>query len=1103
MSAARIVQEFYIAYYGRPADPAGLDFWVGQLGTSNDFGPLVNAFGTSAENTEFNAGKTNTQIIEGIYQQLFGRAADAAGLANYLAEIAAGRATVQDISRRILDGATNADRIIIQNKQTVADAFTAALRADPEAAAEYSGVAAAAASRTLVSSVDATAASVTAAQAQAVTITGTTTVTLTTGADTVPGTAGRDKITGGIAALASSNTLQVNDQIDGGGGRDTLELGIAADFAGFSGGGFLKNVEVVKLTPTATVTNGATFTAKGVTGVQQYDLLGHVNLASVESTSTRINISSISTAQTASVGFIDEAVVGSSTALTLGVSGLGSVNAAGTPTTVTLTTSGVEALTLDATGTLAVVGIGSTGVTSLKATGSGSLRVAATNTGVKSVDASAMTGAFDVDLQAATNVTSVKGGSGNDTFRIDNASITATAVIDGGTGTDTLRIDATGANMTVAPKMTGVEVIRIGSVGNDVTFSLGDTTGVETISISKEAGASLTSSFTGLGANAAKIEIEAEASSPLAHTTSVENTSSASVSLKVSSAAVSTSTIQSTTDSVTLTKATSVDVSLPKFSRWDSGTIIANEATAVTISGDGDLGQAGVITLNLPKATTLTLDQTDTTQGWTFLVDTAATSTLKTLNLSSKSTTAPLFGNSTELLSELQVLNISTLAGGLDFTVGGGNGNIVKASTISVAGSGSSASFKAGDIGSATLAYGVSITASGLQNTTTGLTLGDVKVGTGQNIVLDIGKVTGPATIGEVSAASATAGTVTINASGIGAQSNAQNLVIANNKMIQGGTVSIDVTGAKGTVSLASGNSIKGNAVTVLASTAEGAVTLGTIEAKNSVVFEGRLAQAISDQVITVGSGSTAFTADLKGSILGDTFTINSGQSTQTSIKVTGDLKDGTDTVNVNALQSTASGGLTIDISGLSGADTSTLRGALGTKNTIIAGAGADTIHGGTKADLLTGGGGKDVFFLNNIADTGTVSLDALATSSKFASGKSVSTVELDVITDFTAGDTLTISGFTAAAIATSGRVVLGTDANTVASTGSLLNGTYSSSANTFTTSSTGLDSLYLYPGASSVTHGIVLVGFATGFAAASGGLTGSSGVTGITGTST
>jgi len=78
------VQEIYIAYYGRPADPAGLQYWAGQLAANRgNLSAIINAFGSSAESTALYAGADNSAKVTAIYRQLFNRAPDTAGLNFY------------------------------------------------------------------------------------------------------------------------------------------------------------------------------------------------------------------------------------------------------------------------------------------------------------------------------------------------------------------------------------------------------------------------------------------------------------------------------------------------------------------------------------------------------------------------------------------------------------------------------------------------------------------------------------------------------------------------------------------------------------------------------------------------------------------------------------------------------------------------------------------------------------------------------------------------------------------------------------------------------------------------------------------------------------
>ncbi|CAK0779038.1 hypothetical protein CCP4SC76_6740001 [Gammaproteobacteria bacterium] len=75
------VQKAYLAYYGRCGDSAGLKYWSGQFeGTDGDLGPLIAAFGTSAEYVQKFGGLSDDQLIDRLYQNMFGRPAESAGL---------------------------------------------------------------------------------------------------------------------------------------------------------------------------------------------------------------------------------------------------------------------------------------------------------------------------------------------------------------------------------------------------------------------------------------------------------------------------------------------------------------------------------------------------------------------------------------------------------------------------------------------------------------------------------------------------------------------------------------------------------------------------------------------------------------------------------------------------------------------------------------------------------------------------------------------------------------------------------------------------------------------------------------------------------------
>lgn len=125
------VQEVYIAYYQRPADPGGLVWWSGQLATSGgSLNAIIDSFANSREASDLYGpidSGTIAGVIGSMYQALFNRAPDAAGLQFYVDGFNAGTFTPGTIALNILDGAINDDAYAIDNKLRAANLFTRAL----------------------------------------------------------------------------------------------------------------------------------------------------------------------------------------------------------------------------------------------------------------------------------------------------------------------------------------------------------------------------------------------------------------------------------------------------------------------------------------------------------------------------------------------------------------------------------------------------------------------------------------------------------------------------------------------------------------------------------------------------------------------------------------------------------------------------------------------------------------------------------------------------------------------------------------------------------------------------------------------------------------
>lgn len=118
----------YVAYYGRPADPGGLYYWAGRLAESGgNLDALIDAFGTSPEFVDRYGSLDNTALVTNLYQQIFGRAPDQAGLEYYASELTAGNKSLGAIALDIANGAQNEDKLTLDNRTLVAGYYVSRL----------------------------------------------------------------------------------------------------------------------------------------------------------------------------------------------------------------------------------------------------------------------------------------------------------------------------------------------------------------------------------------------------------------------------------------------------------------------------------------------------------------------------------------------------------------------------------------------------------------------------------------------------------------------------------------------------------------------------------------------------------------------------------------------------------------------------------------------------------------------------------------------------------------------------------------------------------------------------------------------------------------
>jgi len=121
----RDMEEAYVAYYGRPADPIGRQWWAeGLMRIGGDLSAIIQAFGTSAEFQDFYGGLSNADLVDMVYWQLLGRAPDPGGRDYYIGQLDSGAITLQTVTLDVLYGAQNEDVITIENKVVCAMYFT-------------------------------------------------------------------------------------------------------------------------------------------------------------------------------------------------------------------------------------------------------------------------------------------------------------------------------------------------------------------------------------------------------------------------------------------------------------------------------------------------------------------------------------------------------------------------------------------------------------------------------------------------------------------------------------------------------------------------------------------------------------------------------------------------------------------------------------------------------------------------------------------------------------------------------------------------------------------------------------------------------------------
>lgn len=130
------VQQLYVAYFGRPADPGGLDYWLDTLDAH-----LVSAadishyFAASREYRDNYSHMNSRSVVNKIYEHLSGREAEAAGVDFWAGALDRGILSIDDAVRKISEAAVGTDATAFAGKVAAATVFTLHLDKPNEMAA--------------------------------------------------------------------------------------------------------------------------------------------------------------------------------------------------------------------------------------------------------------------------------------------------------------------------------------------------------------------------------------------------------------------------------------------------------------------------------------------------------------------------------------------------------------------------------------------------------------------------------------------------------------------------------------------------------------------------------------------------------------------------------------------------------------------------------------------------------------------------------------------------------------------------------------------------------------------------------------------------------
>ncbi len=125
------VTELYVAMFDRAPDSKGLDYWVKESGLDLE-GIAESFFGQEETQIKYPPSTTEEEFIRAVYENLFNRPIDAAGMVYWKKELESGNIPRSLFVLAVINGALGDDAKILDNKTIVGLAFAKAGLDDPE-----------------------------------------------------------------------------------------------------------------------------------------------------------------------------------------------------------------------------------------------------------------------------------------------------------------------------------------------------------------------------------------------------------------------------------------------------------------------------------------------------------------------------------------------------------------------------------------------------------------------------------------------------------------------------------------------------------------------------------------------------------------------------------------------------------------------------------------------------------------------------------------------------------------------------------------------------------------------------------------------------------